>query len=58
MTIDTKHLAVYPSTIVRRQEAYDAGDVDGKANTSQRRPGRSVLGYISAIVSLSNGIEN
>ncbi len=43
MAVDTEDLAVNPSAVVRRQEAHDAGNVDGEADTAQRGPRSRVL---------------
>ena len=42
-TVDANDLAVDPLAILRREEAHDAGNVDGQTDAVERRPGGSIL---------------
>lgn len=43
MAVNTDDLAVYPLAVLGCQEADNTGDIDGKANTAERRPRGGVL---------------
>jgi len=43
LTIDSDDLSVDPFTVLGREEADDTGNVDGKTDTAERRPGGGVL---------------
>ena len=41
--VDANDLAIDPLAVLGRQEAHDTSDIDGKADTVERRPAGSVL---------------